>query len=214
MKMGAVKRVLGLLSIVLLLDGCTGESSVVSFSLVGRYEKEHELYYPGGRVLKSFEYQELKELDSVHLNFNYDNEVIRCDLNTSETLFTSTVLEKLDISEVPKSFINEDCALTFLNPSSFDGVVLSKGKILHFHTPKGNTMEVQTSINATCLTRLHDETNSTSSNSLRGLADDPFPLMNRALRVDRWKNCYPGDDSGKILKVGFAIGRGGQCITI
>ena len=151
---------------------------------------------------------QLRQLDAVVLSFDYENDHILCSMDKQSTIYTDLALERMNEEHPPATYESEDCVLTFLNETSFDGITLLHGTALHFHRADHKGLALDTSPGGeTCIAR--EEERNEARRQLRGKAAHVSALprmLSEKPKPALWSDCYPGVSSGYKLFIGIAVG--------
>ena len=142
----------------------------------------------------------LRRLNEVMLAFDFESQRIKCNMDQQSTVYTGLALTRMKEEHPPVTYESENCILTFLNETSFDGVTLFNDTLLHFHRTDHEVLELDLDTlqdgGEECIARESEGRNLRSS-PVAVLPDDKPGL---------WSDCYPGVSTGYKLLIGIAVG--------
>ena len=154
---------------------------------------------------------QLRQLQGVVLAFSYASNHIMCSMDKRSTVYTDLALERMNQEHPPATYESEDCILTFLNESSFDGITILNGSVVHFHRADHEDLELDLSQGGDkCIAR--DPEDSEAGRQLRATGvhseHEHVSALPRMLNAKPalWSDCYPKASSGYKLKIGIAVG--------
>ena len=160
-----------------------------------------DLYHAalGRRHLGEIELDQLRDLEEVVLKFQYNNKEVLCEMDHSTTVYTDLALARLGLEHPPATYQSENCVLTLLNATIFDGIALFHGSPVHFHRTDEHLLEL-------------DDASPPQNESCGLLKATDTPHHHRLLYRDptltpeRWNDCYPLVETGYKLNIGIAVG--------
>lgn len=137
------------------------------------------------------------ELNAVVLTFTHANTTTLCYLQKRSTVFTELALERLGVEHPPVTYESDNCVLTFLNTTSFDGIAMVNNSIQHFYRTDlhGSTLDLQ--LDSEVDRCGVNETDTGDHDDSRDL-QDAKPLL--------WEDCYPNISAGYKLNIGIVVG--------